>query len=129
MDESVYVKIGKEIGELVESKQKAYGDSFSKSGKILEVLYPNGVSVDQYDDLLTIARIIDKLFRIATAKDSFGESPYRDIVGYSILGVRKDEIGKQGVVYPTNRQLRMKFKSSWERIIRHCKNIFGRNKQ
>jgi len=35
-------------------------------------------------------RIIDKLFRIATQKEAFGESPYRDIAGYGLLGVMKD---------------------------------------
>jgi hypothetical protein len=29
--------------------------------------------------------VIDKLFRLATNNDKFGESPARDIAGYSIL--------------------------------------------
>src|SRR6185436_3957030 len=37
-----YVTIGQEIGELVEKKQQAYGDSFGKSGAVLRILYPNG---------------------------------------------------------------------------------------
>jgi len=86
-----YQKLGEEIGKLVEEKQQAYGDSFSKSGRILKELFPNGVNPDQYDDLLTIARIIDKLFRIANDKNAFGESPYRDIAGYALLGTKKDE--------------------------------------
>jgi hypothetical protein len=34
---------------------------------------------------------IGKLFRIATKKDAFGESPFKDIAGYGILGVANDE--------------------------------------
>ena len=81
----MYSQRGKEIGELVERKNKAYGDSFAKSGEILRILYPDGIEPDQYDDVLAIARIIDKLFRIATDRDALGERPYEDIAGYSIL--------------------------------------------
>lgn len=81
----MYSQRGKEIGELVERKNKAYGDSFAKSGDILRILYPNGLEPDQYDDVLAIARIIDKLFRIATDRDALGENPWEDIAGYSLL--------------------------------------------
>ena len=81
----MYSQRGKEIGELVERKNKVYGDSFRKSGEILRILYPNGMETDQYDDVLAIARIIDKLFRIATDRDALSERPYEDIAGYSIL--------------------------------------------
>ncbi len=86
---SSFQQIGLDIGSLVTEKNKAYGDSFNQSKKILEILYPNGVTNDQYQDMLTIIRIIDKLFRIATDKDAFGESPWDDIAGYSILAIEK----------------------------------------
>ena len=85
-----YIGIAKDIGSLVEEKQEAYGDSFSKSEKIINILYPNGVKPENYRDLLTVTRIIDKLFRIATRKNAFGESPYRDIAGYALLGIASD---------------------------------------
>ena len=94
-DYNDFEKIGQDIGRLVAEKNKAYGDSFSKSCDILKVLYPNGVAVLQYGDLLAITRIIDKLFRIATDKDALGESPYRDIVGYGILSVWREELKKE----------------------------------
>ena len=81
----MYSQRGKEIGELVERKNQAYGDSFRKSGEILRILYPNGMEPDQYDDVLAIARIIDKLFRIATDRDALNESPWEDIAGYGVL--------------------------------------------
>lgn len=89
-----YERLGAEIGKLVQIKQEAYGDSFSKSGEIMRILYPNGIDHDQMDDALTIVRIIDKLFRIATDKDALGESPYRDITGYGLLGAMRDEINQ-----------------------------------
>jgi hypothetical protein len=85
-----YIGIAKDLGSLVKEKQEAYGDSFSKSEKIINILYPNGVKPENYRDLLTITRIIDKLFRIATRKNAFGESPYRDIAGYALLGIASD---------------------------------------
>lgn len=80
-----YEEIGREIGALVDEKNMAYGDSFHQSGIILEVLFPKGIPIEKYDDALYIVRVIDKLFRIATAKDAFGENPAKDIGGYSIL--------------------------------------------
>lgn len=89
-----YVNLAKEIGQLVEDKQAAYGDSFGKSGQVLRILYPNGISLGQVDDALCIVRIVDKLFRIATDRDALGESPYRDIAGYALLGAMRAEAGK-----------------------------------
>jgi hypothetical protein len=79
------------VAELVEEKKAAYGNSFGKSGEIMKVLYPDGIPVDKYQDALTVVRVIDKLFRIATKKDTLGESPWRDIMGYSLLAVVRDE--------------------------------------
>ena len=86
-----YESIGRNIGIVVDKKQVAYGDSFGKAGQVLRVLYPNGINPEQYDDALAVTRIVDKLFRIANQKDAFGESPYRDIAGYAILGVERGE--------------------------------------
>lgn len=90
MKVETFEEIGRRIGKLVQEKNAAYGDSFAQSCRILEVLFPNGVPVEKYRDLLAIARVIDKLFRVATHKDALGESPWTDIVGYGILGVKND---------------------------------------
>ena len=79
--------LGKEIGQLVEQKNAAYGNAFEVSAAILRQLYPNGVTPDQYVDMLCITRFLDKMKRIATDKDAFGESPYGDIAGYALLGL------------------------------------------
>ena len=77
-----FERIGTDIGKLVDEKNTAYGSSFEKSEQILQVLYPEGVKPDQYKDMLAVTRIVDKLFRIATKKDAFGESPFKDIAGF-----------------------------------------------
>lgn len=83
--------IAEEIGALVTEKNKAYGDSCRSSAEILKQLYPKGVLPHQYRDMLLVVRILDKLGRIANKKDAFGESPFRDIAGYGILGADFDE--------------------------------------
>lgn len=77
--------LGTDVGRLVDEKNAAYGSSFAHAGAVLRVLYPQGVTVEQLDDMLAIVRIIDKLFRVANRKDAFGESPGRDLAGYGLL--------------------------------------------
>lgn len=88
-----YLAFGEKLARLLAEKQIAYGASFKHTRKVLAILYPNGVSVEQYGDLLTITRIIDKLFRVANQKGYGGESPYEDIVGYATLAACEDEEG------------------------------------
>jgi hypothetical protein len=87
-----YKKIGLEVGKLVQEKNQAYGDSFGRACDILEVLYPEGIKPEHYRDALAITRVIDKLFRLANKKDAFGESPWKDICGYALLGMANDEV-------------------------------------
>lgn len=86
-----YHGIGRAIGELVEQKQKCYGDSFGKSGQVFRLLYPEGIPPAKMDDALTVVRVVDKLFRIATDRDAMGESPWRDVAGYALLAVERQE--------------------------------------
>lgn len=86
---TIFEETAERIGKLVAEKNVAYGSSFAEAHKILQILYPNGISTEQFTDALAIIRVIDKLFRIATKKDAFGESPWQDIAGYGILGTVK----------------------------------------
>lgn len=95
MDSKKYERLGTEIGALVDQKNAAYGSSFDRSGKILDILYPHGVDVGNYDDFLAITRILDKLFRIATDKDAFNEDPWMDIAGYALLGAARKRKQKE----------------------------------
>ena len=93
---SKYEELALTIGKLVTEKQIAYGNSFGMAGAVLRILYPNGITLDQYDDVLTVTRIIDKLFRVANLKDYNGENPYTDIAGYGLLGAlaKQDEMAE-----------------------------------
>jgi hypothetical protein len=87
-----YEGLGRSIGALVDRKNRAYGDSFHRSGQIMRILYPDGIRPDQMDDALAIIRILDKFFRLASRKgcDAFGEDPWEDVAGYAILKNRDD---------------------------------------
>lgn len=82
--------IAHEIGKLVTEKNEAYGSAYIKTAQFLLLLFPNGIHIHRYRDMLLMVRILDKLMRLATRPDAFGESPYRDISGYGILGVHSD---------------------------------------
>lgn len=81
-----FERIAREIGALVAEKNRAYGDSFRAAADIMRALYPDGIRPEQYVDALGVVRVIDKLKRIATDRDALGESPWRDIAGYGVLG-------------------------------------------
>lgn len=87
-------EIAAEVGEVVVEKNIAYGSSFEKCGDFLKLLYPDGIRPEQYTDALLIVRMFDKMMRIASRKDAFGESPYKDMAGYAVCGTLKDEPGK-----------------------------------
>jgi hypothetical protein len=89
-----FVRLGMDIGELLVKKNEKYGNSFAVIDKFFELLYPNGIVPAQYQDALLLARIFDKMMRIATDARAFGESPYRDIAGYAILGLSVSEKSK-----------------------------------
>lgn len=78
-------QIAKDCADLTAKKNASYGNSFSESGEILKILMPKGCPPEKFQDMLTVARIIDKLFRICTNKDAFNEDPWRDILGYALL--------------------------------------------
>jgi hypothetical protein len=93
-----YQALANEIGSLVNEKNEAYGNSFEDAEQFLKLLFPAGIPLKSYSDMLCIVRIFDKLKRIATKKDAFGESPYRDLVGYGLLGAAKDLKKAQEVI-------------------------------
>lgn len=89
--EQRYIALADTVASTVINKQKAYGDSFGKSGAIMVALYPDGIPPSKMEDALTVVRIVDKLFRIATDRDALGESPWNDINGYALLAMERIE--------------------------------------
>lgn len=88
-----YADLGKEIGELVDQKNAAYGSAFDTVGEFLKLMYPTGILPEQYVDSLAIVRIFDKLKRIASIKNNTTKEQlvdaYSDIAGYGLLGLRR----------------------------------------
>lgn len=96
-DPDEFRRIGAEVGELVAQKNESYGNSFSTVGEALRLLYPDGIQPDQYTDALALVRVWDKMMRIATDRDAMGESPYRDIAGYGLLGTERVERARRAL--------------------------------
>ena len=82
---SQFLQIAQEIASVLEEKNAQYGPAFSNAPKILEILYPDGIRPQDYTNLLTLVRMLDKLQRIATNNATDTEDPWRDIAGYAIL--------------------------------------------
>ncbi len=84
-DREKFKQITTELGDLLAMKNEAYGSAFEKTTEILKLLYPKGITVEQYKDVHVIVRMLDKLSRIARDNDPMGEDPFKDIAGYAIL--------------------------------------------
>ena len=90
-----YKVLSAQIGTLLNEKQNSYGNAFQKMEEIFNILYPSGIKPHQYKDVLTLTRILDKVFRIANLPenrlDKMGEEPYKDIAGYAILALAEQQ--------------------------------------
>ena len=85
-----YEQIGAHLIQLLEQKRQAYGDGFNGVPQIIEILYPNGIDPQDYANILTLTRILDKIYRISNNDKS--EDAWLDIAGYCFLAMRaRDE--------------------------------------
>lgn len=83
---------GQEIGKLVDEKQAAYG-GIDRVHAAMKIFYPEGIPVEKLTDALLIVRILDKVNRISGGdKAAFGENPFADLAGYSLLGYCQNEL-------------------------------------
>lgn len=92
-----FADLGMELGELCDKKNAAYGNSAEVAGAILKLLYPSGVQPHQYKEMLLVVRMLDKLCRIAQGAGgarALGEDAWRDLVGYSLIGVMMTKEGR-----------------------------------
>lgn len=85
-------QITDELSTLVQHKNSIYGDSAGKSAQFLKLLYPDGVPVESYADVLLLVRIFDKQMRIATSPNALAENPYSDIAGYAIMALVENAV-------------------------------------
>ena len=86
-----YEQVGQQIGRLLDEKQRNYGDSFHRCPDVLAVLYPHGIPVNQYANVLYFARMLDKMFRLAHGQPD-SEDPLQDIAGYALLRCKNQEV-------------------------------------
>ncbi len=86
-----FAKVALKMATILHKKNEQYGSSFSETHKIMQILYPGGVSPADYPDMLAIVRILDKLFRISRG-DQGDESAWKDICGYALLKVAEHDI-------------------------------------
>lgn len=86
--------VGKLATQRTIDKNAKYGDAIRKVAAKMRVDFPDGISIDQYDDMLLWVRAQDKLSRIAAydpvRRQEDPESPWADISGYGQLGEEKD---------------------------------------
>lgn len=86
IEESNFEKIGKEIGQLLNKKNKDYGNAFIDVAEFMKLMFPQGIPPDKYIHALVLTRIFDKMKRIVNVKkEEDVENPYEDIAGYGIL--------------------------------------------
>ena len=85
-----FENIGMELGKLTDEKREAYGNSATIATEVMKLLYPQGIKIEQMNDMLLIVRVLDKICRIANKKDAFGENPWADVVGYGLIGVEHE---------------------------------------
>lgn len=95
---TTFREVAEQVGQLVTEKDAAYGSAVQTAPQALALLFPDGILPGRYGDASLLVRMWDKMMRIAHRKDAFGESPYRDIAGYGVLGACRDEQPKAGDV-------------------------------
>lgn len=82
-----------DIGRMTDAKSEQYGDSAQRAEQIMRILYPNGIPLHAYRHQLLMVRTVDKLCRLANqgpdGEDKGGESPWRDIAGYALIGLKQ----------------------------------------
>jgi len=90
-----FEELGNAIGKLVAEKNRLYGDASVKTAKIMDILFPTGISPANYFNILLLVRVLDKIVRISESAPGDSESPWKDISGYGIIGWQNDETFKE----------------------------------
>lgn len=82
--------LAKLLGRMVGAKNASYNDSYNRTDELLHLLFPEGISSDQYHLIPPVVRWFDKTNRLISNPNAYGESPRFDQVGYSLLDLVKD---------------------------------------
>lgn len=94
-------QIAVEIGQFTDMKNEAYGSSVDATYEVMKVFLNKYKNADNtytipeslLKHILLQVRMIDKQNRVFNSPDGdkLNESPYRDLAGYSLIGVRMME--------------------------------------
>lgn len=77
-----------EISSLLDNKNQQYGSAYLKVPEIMKILYPEGIPSNQYSNVLTLIRMLDKICRIAHDNGNDPEDPWMDLAGYALLKLK-----------------------------------------
>ena len=78
---------------VVEEKNREYGSAFQKVSEILNILFPNGIPTNKYHDVAILIRVLDKIYRIASANDkNVKKDAWLDITGYGLLRLSEGDL-------------------------------------
>lgn len=84
-----FQQLSHEIGQMVQQKRVAYG---YRAQHVLRALYPDGIPAEQVVEGLWVARVVDKLCRIAHGKGKeFSEDAWADIAGYALVNLHDQQ--------------------------------------
>lgn len=83
-------KIVEPFPAFLAEKAEKYGEAFENCGDFLRLVFPEDVQPKDYEKLLYVTRVYDKLCRIAKGAES-EENPVKDILGYSMLELLRNE--------------------------------------
>ncbi len=56
----------KKFGDVIDGKDRSNGDNSARVANMMRELYPDGIQPDQYDEVLGMARILDKLSSVTS---------------------------------------------------------------
>jgi hypothetical protein len=81
---NVFEPLCTDLAKLLWEKRQAYGsNNLNGSGEFFKLLYPDGIPAESYGDALILARMFDKMMRIAQGTQG-EEDAWQDLAGYAL---------------------------------------------
>lgn len=76
------------LEDVFNKKSEEYGDTDLKVGRMMDILYPEGVPLEQYGDFLFSLKILEKISRLSSKNisEEARADLMQDLAGYGILG-------------------------------------------
>jgi hypothetical protein len=82
-----------DLAKLLGEKRQAYGaNNLTGTQDFFALLFPDGIPKERYQDALILARMFDKMSRIARGTQG-GEDSWSDLAGYAICAMELRQRG------------------------------------